>query len=102
MCPFSSARGGSTAERCGGARLGGEGDTIDGMRPKVVAEPQSVEALTGLLVWASQEGLTVSVRGGGTKLDWGGVLGAVDLVVSTAGLSSVVAHRHGDLTFCAR
>ena len=80
------------------ARPGGEGDTIDGMRPKVVAEPQSAEALTSLLGWASQEGLTVSVRGGGTKLDWGGVLGAVDLVVSTAGLSSVVAHRHGDLT----
>lgn len=80
------------------ARLGGEGDTIDGMLPKVVAEPQSAEALTGLLGWASQEELTVSVRGGGTKLDWGGVLGAVDLVVSTAGLSSVVAHRHGDLT----
>ena len=80
------------------ARPGGEADTIDGVCPRVVAEPHSGEALAALLGWASQEGLTTSVRGGGTKTDWGGVLGAVDLVVSTAGLSSVVQHRHGDLT----
>ena len=80
------------------ARSGGESDTIDGICPKVVAEPRSAEALTALLGWASHAELTTSVRGGGTKLDWGGTLEPVDLVVSTAGLSSVVAHRHGDLT----
>jgi len=82
----------------GSARPGGESDTIDGICPKVVAEPRSAEALTALLGWASQVELTTSVRGGGTKLDWGGILESVDLVVSTAGLSSVVTHRHGDLT----
>ena len=82
----------------GSARPGGPADTIDEVCPKVVAEPPSVAALTALLGWASQEGLTISVRGGGTKLDWGRVLGSVDVVVSTADLSSVVEHRHGDLT----
>jgi glycolate oxidase FAD binding subunit len=82
----------------GSAWPGGEVDTIDGACPKVVAEPSSAEAMASLLRWASQEELTTFVRGGGTKLDWGGVLGSVDLVVSTTGLSSVVAHRHGDLT----
>ena len=82
----------------GSTRPGGEADTIDGVCPKVVAEPSSAEAMAALLGWASQEELTTSVRGGGTKLDWGGVLGSVDLLVSTAGLSSVVKHRHGDLT----
>ena len=82
----------------GSVRPGAEIDILDGVCPKVVAEPRSADALSALIRWAAQEGLTTSVRGGGTKLDWGGVVGATDLVVSTAGLSSVIEHRHGDLT----
>ena len=82
----------------GAARPGRETDTIDGVCPGVIAAPRSAETLSALLEWASQEGLATSVRGGGTKLDWGGVVGPVDLVVSTAALAAVVEHRHGDLT----
>lgn len=81
----------------GSVRPGGETDLLDGECPKVVAEPGSAESLSALIRWAAQEGLTTSVRGGGTKLDWGGVVGATDLLVSTARLS-VIEHRHGDLT----
>ena len=63
-----------------------------------MAEPASAEALAATLAWASAAGLTVLVRGGGTKLDWGGVAAPIDLVLSTAGLHTVVEHRHGDLT----
>ena len=82
----------------GAARPGGEPDSVDGVCPKAVAEPSSAESLAGLLKWASQEGLAIAIRGGGTKLDWGGLIRGADLLVSTSRLSSVVAHRHGDLT----
>ena len=77
---------------------GTEADAVDGARPRLVAEPASAEALAATLAWASAEGLTVLVRGGGTKLDWGGVAGPIDLMLSTGGLNAVVEHRHGDLT----
>ena len=82
----------------GAARPGGEPDSVDGVCPTAVAEPSSAESLAGLLRWASQEGLTIAIRGGGTKLDWGRLMPGADLLVSTSRLSSAVEHRHGDLT----
>ena len=79
-------------------RAGSDEDAVDGVRPRLVAVPASGEALAATLAWASSEGLSVRVLGGGTKQDWGTPGGAVDLLLSTAALSSVVEHRHGDLT----
>ena len=42
--------------------------------------------------------LCVLVRGSGTKLGWGAVPHSIDVLISTARLNAVVAHRHGDLT----
>ncbi len=75
-----------------------DADSIDGVRSQVVAEPATGDEVAAVLGWASAEQLTVSVRGGGTKLDWGGVSNLVDLIVSTARLNRVIKHRHGDLT----
>lgn len=80
------------------ARAGSQSDLIDSVCPRVVAEPSTAEALSGLLSWASAEGLATSIRGGGTKLGWGGVTGSIDILVSTARLTTVVEHRVGDLT----
>ena len=77
---------------------GTEADAVDGVRPRLVAAPANADALAATLAWASAERLTVLVRGGGTKLDWGGVAGPIDLMLSTGGLNAVVEHRHGDLT----
>ena len=82
----------------GAARAGGESDLIDGVCPGVVAEPSTAEALSGLLSWASAERLATSIRGGGTKVGWGGVAESIDILVSTARLTTVVEHRFGDLT----
>ena len=73
-------------------------DAVDGVRPRLVAVPASGEALAATLAWASSERLSVRVSGGGTKQDWGASGGTVDLLLSTAALSGVVEHRHGDLT----
>ncbi len=79
-------------------RAGGDADAVYGVRPRLVATPTNGEGLAATLGWASSEGLSVRVAGGGTKQDWGAPAGTVDLLLSTAGLGAVVEHRHGDLT----
>ena len=79
-------------------RLGAEADTVDGVRPRLVAAPVSGDAAAATLAWAASEGLAVRVCGGGTKQDWGTPGETVELLLSTAALSGVVEHRHGDLT----
>jgi glycolate oxidase FAD binding subunit len=73
-------------------------DVIDGERPRVVVEPATAERLAATLGWATEQGLTTVVRGGGTKLDWAPLAEPFDLLLSTAALDAVVAHRDGDLT----
>ena len=73
-------------------------DAVDGVRPRLVAEPPTPEAVAATLGWAASERMSVLVRGGGTKLQWGGVARPVDLLLSTVALDAVVEHRYGDLT----
>ena len=82
----------------GTVRAATEADAVDGMRPRLVAEPGDAAELAATLGWVSAEHLKVLVRGGGTKLTWGAPCGPIDLVLSTAGLCSVTEHRYGDLT----
>jgi glycolate oxidase FAD binding subunit len=79
-------------------RSGETGDAVEGVVPRVVVEPDSAEAVGAVLAWASQDKLSTLVRGSGTKLGWGPAPTAVDVLISTARLNAVVAHRHGDLT----
>lgn len=102
---MASASAGTLVERLAAragpgaaARAGADEDAVDGARPRLRAAPASGEALAAALAWASAEGLSVRVSGGGTKQDWGTPGAAADLLLSTAALSTVVEHRHGDLT----
>lgn len=79
-------------------RPAGAGDAVDGVMPRVVAEPDTPEALADILKWCNGERLAVVIRGGGTKLDWGRRSSAIDVVLSTSRLNRVLAHAHGDLT----
>jgi glycolate oxidase FAD binding subunit len=82
----------------GTARSADMSDAIEGVLPQIVVEPHSAEALAAVLGWSSKEGLSVVLRGNGTKLEWGRRLPSIDLVVSTRSLNRVLAHQHGDLT----
>jgi glycolate oxidase FAD binding subunit len=79
-------------------REGTAADAIEGVVPRYVAVPDSPEAFAGTLASASSERLHTVIRGGGSKLAWGRRPATVDLVVSTARLNRLTAHRHGDLT----
>lgn len=79
-------------------RSGKDADRIDGVRPRLVVEPRTADEVAALLARASRERLTVTFRGGGTKLGWGRVPAPIDLLVSLRGLNRVVVHEHADLT----
>ena len=66
----------------------------------MIVEPASVGEITDVLERASRGRQRVSIRGAGTKLAWGEPAGSppADVVLSTAKLNAVLAHRHGDLT----
>src|SRR5262245_29012405 len=76
----------------------GPDDAIDGVMPRVVAEPESAAALAELLAGASREGQSVVIRGGGSKLGCGRTPRSIDLLISTRRLNHVLTHEHGDLT----
>jgi glycolate oxidase FAD binding subunit len=63
-----------------------------------LVEPRAAAAIADVLSGASRAKHTVTVRGGGTKIGWGSQVHPTDIVLSTAMLNAVVAHRHGDLT----
>lgn len=73
-------------------------DAVDGVLPRHVTEPATREELAAALAWASRERLQTVIRGGGSKLRWGRPPERVDLVVCTARLDRIVAHRYADLT----
>ncbi|HET9361503.1 MAG TPA: FAD-binding oxidoreductase [Vicinamibacterales bacterium] len=84
------------------SREGIGADAIDGVVPRHVVRPESPDELSRALAGASRDRHSTVLRGGGTKIEWGRSPASVDLVVETAGLARLVAHRHGDMTATAQ
>ena len=76
-------------------------DAVDGVVPRMVAEPGTAEDVAGCLRWARGAGLKVTPRGGGTKMGWGNPPAACDLLLSTARLDRVREHAWADMTVIA-
>jgi glycolate oxidase FAD binding subunit len=72
-------------------------DAIDGVQPRWIAAPGSVQEASELLRLAHEAGLQVAPRGGGSKMTLGNRPAGVDLVVSMARLNRVLEHSAGDL-----
>jgi glycolate oxidase FAD binding subunit len=60
--------------------------------------PASREEAAALVARCGVEGLTLRVRGGGTKLGWGRPAPDPDVELSTASLDELLEHNEGDLT----
>jgi len=82
-------------------RQGSAADAVDGVMPRHVAEPADANELASTLQAASRDKQITVLRGGGTKLGWGRPVAAIDLIVSTAKLNTLLVHRHGDMTATA-
>lgn len=77
-------------------------DSIDGVQPQLVVAPESGEQIAQILKYASEAGLRVVPRGGGSKLGWGNRPEAADLVIDMGRLDRVIEHAWGDMTATAQ
>ncbi|GAA2606733.1 FAD-binding oxidoreductase [Paractinoplanes durhamensis] len=81
-------------------RPAGDEDVIGGVQARLVAAPRTTAEAAELL--AATRGLTVVVRGAGTKIDWGPPPRSLDLIIDTSNLTGVVEHAAGDLITIVR
>jgi glycolate oxidase FAD binding subunit len=65
---------------------------VDGLAPKAVVNPGSVEEISKLLTYAHSEKRTVIPRGNGTKMATGGVPGKIDVVLSMLRIHRITEH----------
>ena len=66
-------------------RQGTAGEAIDGITPRLVAEPSSGAACAAVLAAAAAGRVPTVVRGGGTKSGWGRPVDAVDGISGRTG-----------------
>ena len=71
---------------------------VDGLTPGAVVLPSSRESIAQVIRWASEEGLSVVPRGGGTQLALGNVPRRVDLVLDLSRYHRVLDYQPADLT----
>lgn len=80
------------------ARHAGVDDAIAGHLASFVVAPATNESLAAVVRLAQERGLALAARGAGTKIDWGKPPSGVDLLVDTARMAGVWAHRPGGTT----
>lgn len=83
-------------------RSAGEHDTIAGVPARYVTAPRDTAQAAAVLRAAAELDLAVTVRGGGTKQDWGSPPRRLDLILDTTALTGVVEHAAGDLITVVR
>jgi len=72
--------------------------TIDGVLPRLVAMPSDKEQVAQAVALANQHGLTVLARGGGSRLNLGGIPEQVDVMLETHSMTRLLEHEAPDLT----
>ena len=72
--------------------------TIDGLRPRWVVRPASLEQLSRVLALACDGRLAVVPRGAGSSLELGNPPARVDVVLDLTGLDQVIEYNPDDLT----
>lgn len=70
---------------------------VDGVPPKAVAAPDSVDAASALLRLANDSGLAVVPRGGGVSMAAGMPPDRLDVVLETRRLNALTLHEPADL-----
>jgi glycolate oxidase FAD binding subunit len=72
--------------------------TVDGLRPRWVVRPASLEQLGGIQALASDGRLAVVPRGSGSSLELGHPPQRLDLVLDLTGLDQAIEYNPDDLT----
>lgn len=71
---------------------------VDGVAPQAVVAPDRIEEVAAVMRMASEKGLSVIPRGGGTKMGMGLPPERVDIVVSLERMNRVLEYEPADLT----
>ena len=71
---------------------------IDGLEPRWIVRPASIEQLSRVLALACDGRLAVIPRGAGTSLQLGNPPARVDVVLDLSGLDQVIEYNPDDLT----
>ena len=84
-------------------RVSGEADTlrdyaIDGLLPRLVVMPGTVEEVAQVVALTDQHGLTLLARGGGSRMSVGGLAEQIDVLLETSKLTRLLEYEAPDLT----
>lgn len=71
---------------------------VDGLLPRVVVIPGTVEDVAQTVALANQQGLTLLTRGGGSRINLGGIPEQFDILLETTKLTRLLEHEAPDLT----
>jgi glycolate oxidase FAD binding subunit len=74
---------------------------VDGLIPRVVVWPDTVEQVAVVLHWAQGEKLALVPRGSGTKIGPGGMGKRLDIVLSTSRLTQISEYDAANFTLTA-
>src|SRR6266852_4942493 len=72
--------------------------TVDGLLPRVTVIPETVEQVGQVVALANQQGLTLLTRGGGSRINLGGIPEQFDILLETTRLIRLLEHEAPDLT----
>jgi glycolate oxidase FAD binding subunit len=90
------------AATAGHASIAAITDAVDGVAARWLASPGDTTETAAVMKVADGHGMTVVVRGAGTKLTWGAPPVRADVVVDTTRMDAVVEHAAGDLIVVAQ
>src|SRR6266849_6448829 len=71
---------------------------VDGLLPRLVVIPETVEQVSQTVALANQQGFTLFTRGGGSRLNLGGIPERFDILLETTKLTRLLEHEAPDLT----
>src|SRR5436305_10400295 len=71
---------------------------IDGMLPRLVVTPTTVEQAAQVVGFTHARGLSLLARGGGTRMSIGGLPEHLDVLLATNRLTRLLEHEAADLT----
>ncbi len=71
---------------------------VDGVLPRLTVIPERVEQVAQIVALANQQGLTLLTRGGGSRINLGGISPPFDILIETIKLNRLLEHEVPDLT----
>ncbi len=71
---------------------------IDGVLPRTVVIPETVEQASQVVALTNQQGLTLLARGGGSRMSVGSIVEQLDVLLATNRLARLLEHEAPDLT----